>query len=266
VGERVTVTVAAPEALTNLVVTFPPSSADPLVWGQVTPTGSGYRWTWSTTPRTAGPLCVRLTADPASTSYGAALLVVQESQTVQPQPPATGGRTAFKVSSNHQWTCEEEFTWAIVFEVRVEDEQGQGLEGVSVTVGHNDCELAEDHPPPAVLVTGADGKASFENYNPGSIRDYPTNTCKFFMEVAGQPSDRAVELTTGIWEDQDTPQGKCNFCSTFAENVWGHWSYTVVFRRTPGATERCEVPTDHAGQAHCSPTLHFYEPGPCTPL
>src|SRR3989339_935082 len=30
VGERVTVTVAAPEALTNLVVTFPPSSADPL--------------------------------------------------------------------------------------------------------------------------------------------------------------------------------------------------------------------------------------------
>ncbi|MBN1770919.1 MAG: hypothetical protein JXB32_06660, partial [Deltaproteobacteria bacterium] len=91
--------------------------------------------------------------------------------------------------------------------------------------------------------------------------------CFFHERVADAPGDTAIEIYTGIWEDQDDGAGgRCNYCSTYAENVWGHWSYTITFQRTPGATELCEVPTDHAGQAACSPLLHWEEPGACTPL
>jgi hypothetical protein len=165
---------------------------------------------------------------------------------------------AFQVATNHQWTCDEEYTWAINVDTTVLDETGAPLPDVRVLVEHDDCETAAEHPPPAEVVTGADGTVRWENYNP---------RCFFRERLADAPSDTAVELYTGIWEDQDDGAGgRCNYCSTYAENVWGHWSYSLVFRRNPAATELCEVPTDHAGQAHCSPTLHWLEPAPCTPL
>ena len=252
-GGRVRISASSPEDYTNVALEIVGWEGPDPVWGAVETDETGHTWWWSLDLPAPGSWCVLFRADPDGTLYGSAVMVVGEA------PPAG---LAYKVDSNHQWTCEEEFTWAIVLRVVVEDEAGTGIEGVRVAVAHSDCETAADHPPPAELVTGADGSAEFENYSPGGISDWPANICIFSLEVADAPSDRAVEISTGIWEDVDG----CNYCSTFAENVWGHWSYTVTFRRDPAATETCEVPSDHAGQSNCPAFQHFYTPGPCQPL
>lgn len=249
VGGSTRVSVTGPEALTNVAIeAVGPGSSPAPVWIGVDGTGP-YTWNWSVVFPAAGVWCATFRADPDGTVYQRAPVTVSASM-----PPAA----AFKVVSNHQWTCDEEYTWAINVDTVVLDETGAPLPGVRVLVEHDPCETAADHPPPAEVTTGDDGTVRWENYNP---------RCFFHERVADAPSDTAIEIYTGIWEDQeDGGGGRCNYCSTFAENVWGHWSYTITFQRTPGATELCEVPSDHAGQARCSPLLHWEEPGACTPL
>jgi len=249
VGGSTRVSVTGPDPLTHVAIeAVGPGSSPVPVWIEVTGTGP-YTWSWSVVFPAAGVWCVTFRADPGGTVYQRAPV------TVSAEMPRTA---AFKVVSNHQWTCEEEYTWAINVDTIVLDETGAPLPGVRVLVEHAPCETATDHPPPTEVVTGEDGTVRWENYNP---------RCFFHERVAEAPSDTAIEIYTGIWEDQDDGAGgRCNYCSTYAENVWGHWSYTITFRRTPGATELCEVPTDHAGQARCSPLLHWEEPAACTPL
>lgn len=204
-----------------------------------------WTWSWSLSSLRTGSYCLTFSADPDSRVYQRApLLVTGEAPPVAP----------FTVVENHQWTCEEEYTWAINVDTIVLDEVGVPIPGVRILVEHEPCETAEDHPPPSELITDDDGFARWENYNP---------RCFFHQRIAESPSDTAIEIYSGIWEDQEG----CNYCSTFAVNVWGHWSYTITFQRTPGAGEICEVPTDHAGQSRCAPTLHWEEPSePCRPL
>jgi hypothetical protein len=212
--------------------------------------GTPHTWSWSLSPLAAGASCVEFFADPASTPYARALLVVGE------DAPAVA---PFKVTQNHQWTCEEEYEWAINVDVRVEDEAGAPIAGARVALEHDPCDLRGSPEPPAELVTGDDGTVRWENYYP---------RCFFHLRAADAPSDTAIEIYTGIWETQPDASGAdCNYCSEFAQNVWGHWSYSITFRRTPGATEICDVPTDHAGQSRCAPLMHWEEPrGPCTAL
>ena len=229
-----------------------------LVGGPTTPppgwigvTGSGpFTWAWSVAPLPEGAWCVELFADPGERVVQRRVLVAGGDM-----PPTA----AFKVTRNHQWTCSEEYTWAINVDVRVEDETGAPLPGTRVLMTHPPCDLRGLAEPPAELVTGDDGTVRWENYYP---------RCMFHLRVADAPSDTAIEIYTGIWEAQPAATGgDCNYCSTFAVNVWGHWSYSVTFARTPGATEVCELGTDHEGQSACAPLTHWEEPaGPCTPL
>lgn len=213
--------------------------------------GTPHTWSWSMGPLSAGASCLEFFADPATTPYARVLVVIA--------PDAPPGMPAFKVTQNHQWTCEEEYEWAINVDVRVEDEAGAPIPGARVALEHEPCDLRGVAEPPAELVTGDDGTVRWENYYP---------RCFFHLRVADAPSDTAIEIYTGIWETQrDASGADCNYCSEFAQNVWGHWSYSVTFRRTPGATEVCDVATDHAGQSRCSPLMHWEEPrGACTPL
>ncbi|MBX7192112.1 MAG: hypothetical protein K1X94_08650 [Sandaracinaceae bacterium] len=213
--------------------------------------GTPHVWSWSMGPLAAGTSCLELYADPAMTPYARTLV------TVSSEPPMGGA--AFKVTQNHQWTCEEEYEWAINVDVRVEDEAGAPLPGAHVALEHEPCDLRGAAEPPAELVTGEDGTVRWENYYP---------RCFFHLRVTDGPSDTAIEIYTGIWETQrDASGADCNYCNEFAQNVWGHWSYSVTFRRTTGATEICDVPTDHAGQSRCAPLMHWEEPrGPCTAL
>jgi hypothetical protein len=247
-GGSVRVRVTGPDGLTNVAIDVTGTAPAPApAWIGVE--GSGpYAWSWSLSPLAAGDYCVVFRADPGATVYQRAPLRVADGP-----PPGT---PVYKVVANHQWTCEEEYTWAINVDTVVLDEAGAPLPGVRVLVEHAPCDTAEDHPPPAEVTTGGDGTVRWENYNP---------RCFFHERVADGPSDTAIEIYTGIWETQRDESGAdCNYCSTFAENVWGHWSYTITFQRLP-ATEVCEVPGDHAGQSRCSPLLHWEDPsGPCT--
>lgn len=214
-------------------------------------TGSGpYTWAWSVAPLPEGAWCVEFFADPAER-------VVQRRVLVAGGDMPAGA--AFKVTRNHQWTCGEEYTWAINVDVRVEDETGAPMPGTRVLMTHAPCDLRGLAEPPAELSTGDDGTVRWENYYP---------RCQFHLQVADAPSDTAIEIYTGIWETQPAATGgDCNYCNTFAVNVWGHWSYSVTFTRTPGASAVCEVGTDHEGQSRCAPLMHWEEPsGPCTAL
>ena len=250
VGGSTRVSATGPDPLANVGLEAAGPGASPApTWIGVDGTGP-YTWSWSVVFPAAGEWCLTFRADPDGTVYQRALV------TVTPDAPPVA---PFKVVGNHQWTCDEEYTFAINVDTVVLDETGAPLPGVRVLVEHAPCETAADHPPPTEVTTGDDGTVRWENYNP---------RCFFHERVADAPSDTAIEIYTGIWEEQDAAGGgTCNYCSTYAENVWGHWSYTITFQRVPGAVELCEVPTDHAGQAACSPLLHWEEPAAaCTPL
>ena len=66
-----------------------------------------------------------------------------------------------------------------------------------------------------------------------------------------------MELTSGLWE---TTNAGCNYCGKYGVNVYGHWSYTVEFRRDTAAKQVCEVPTDHAGQKKCGARHLYHDP------
>ena len=83
----------------------------------------------------------------------------------------------------------------------------------------------------------------------------------FEISVMDSPSDTATEITTGYWESVDRPGGgTCNFCpGSGNSNVWGHWSYRIIFQRETDAQETCVVNHDHAGQKNCAPDQVYIE-------
>lgn len=240
------VSVRSDEGVANVVIAVVGTGAAPTPeWIGVEGNGP-WTWSWSLSPLRSGDFCVTFSGDPNGTVYQRARLHVA----TEPPPVAP-----FKVIESHQWTCEEMYTFAINMDTYVIDETGDPMPGVRILVEHEPCEIAEDHPPPTEVTTDENGFVRWENYNPH---------CFFHERVADTPSDTAIEIWTGIWEEQEG----CNFCSTYAVNVYGHWSYTIVFQRTPGATEVCQVQNDQAGQSRCPPLPHWEDPvGPeCSPL
>jgi len=197
-----------------------------------------------------GDVCVRGIIE-GGTEIGSAVEV-----TPRPAgPPIDGG--IFKVVANHMWTCEEQPTFGNELHVWVRDEDGQGMEGVSVALDPADTTDLESiyngdaEGLPNEIVTGADGHAMAFNYWP--ISD--NGLLVFNVSVDGVASDVATELTTGWWE---TDNEGCNFCNIGSVNVWGHWSYTVEFQRDPSATEICVVENDHAGMVACGEPRHIH--------
>jgi len=171
-----------------------------------------------------------------------------------PSPPANQG--VFKVVTNHQWTCGEQPTYGNEFDVWVLDENGVGIPGAVVDVGLADSTdldsiYNDDGAIPSKLYT--DGSGHYTGWNFWPISD--NGLLVFQLSVDGAASDIATELTTGWWEDD--LQG-CNYCGEHGKNVWGHWSYTVVFQRDPVATEACVVDNDHAGMGACGTPRHIH--------
>lgn len=188
---------------------------------------------------------------------------------VAPAPaPVPRGTGPWKVTSNHQWTCGEQPTFGNLLHVNVLDEGGEPIEGAVVRIDVTDdtvfpvgpddtAQSWAEHASPKELVTDAAGHAELVTPWGEGIRspiDSKPGLLVFNLSVDGGASDTATEITTGLWE---TNAEGCNYCSTYAVNVYGHWSHTVELRRDPAATEICDVPSDHAGQAACA-YGHFY--------
>jgi hypothetical protein len=181
------------------------------------------------------------------------------------------GNGPWKVTTNHQWRCDEQPTNGNLLHVRVTDENGSPVQGATVNIRWTDDTVFPvkpddtamswaEHQHPKTLTTGADGRAElFTPWGEG-VRtpiDGKPKLLVFLLSMDGGASDTATEITTGLWE---TDASGCNYCSTHAVNVFGHWSHTVEFQRNPAATEVCEVPIDHAGQQSCSHTHFFHDP------
>jgi hypothetical protein len=177
--------------------------------------------------------------------------------------------STFKVTRNHQLTCAEQPDWGNIITVKVFDENGNPLPNTQVEYWP-DCPYhsrdPNKTPPPAgVLTTDAGGQATFNNLWPGCLPCLEeTAPCtagdhriNFFFKVKGARSDTAVEISSGIYGNECSSP----FCpGRSTVNVWGHWGYEIIFRRTPGDLVEEEIPTDHAGQlAGCS-FWHFYAP------
>jgi hypothetical protein len=196
-----------------------------------------------------------------------------------PAPGVPRGDGVWKVTTNHQWTCDEQPMWGNLLHVYVEDEFGAPVEGATVNlrwtddtvypVPPDDAAMSwEEHGQPKTLTTNAEGFADLWTPWGEGIRspiDGKPGFVVFLVSMAGGASDTATEITTGLWEADDNG---CNYCPQDAVNVYGHWSHTVVFRRDPNATQVCEVGTDHAGQASCSAAHFFHDPDApsCVPV
>lgn len=198
---------------------------------------------------------------------------VQVAHKIHAPSPGAGiprGNGVWKVRSNHQWRCDEQPTFGNLLHVRVIDEESQPIEDAVVNIRWTDDTVFpvkpdedamnwSDHAHPKQLTTGPDGRAElFTPWGEG-VRtpvDGKPKLLVFLLSVVGGASDTATEITTGLWE---TDASGCNYCSTYAVNVYGHWSHTVEFQRDPTASEVCEVPVDHAGQQGCSHTHFFHD-------
>lgn len=202
---------------------------------------------------------------------GGTVEVARKIDASDPLPGDPRGSGVWKVTTNHQWRCDEQPTNGNLLHVRVLDEGGQPVAGATVGIRWTDDTVYPvkpdeaamswaEHAHPKSLTTGADGRAElFTPWGEG-VRtpiDGRPKLLVFNLFVEGGASDTATEITTGLWE---TDASGCNYCSTHAVNVYGHWSHTVEFRRDPLATEVCEVPIDHAGQQSCSHTHFFHDP------
>jgi hypothetical protein len=187
---------------------------------------------------------------------------------VGPAVAVPRGDGVWKITSHHQWTCDEQPTFGNLLNVEVADEQGAPIADAVVALRFTDDAVFPIKPDttaltfadsqhPKSMITGADGHAALVTPWGEGIRspiDHRPSLAVFQLEVAGGASDVATEISTGIWETD--PSG-CNFCNRTAVNVYGHWSYTIRFQRDRAATEICDVPTDHAGQSACT-IQHFY--------
>ena len=181
------------------------------------------------------------------------------------------GNGVWKVTRNHQWTCSEQPTYGNFLKVKVMDQAGKPVKGAKVNIRWTDDTVYPvkpdksagswaAHKHPKQLTTGSDGKASLTTPWGTGIRtpiDAKPGYLMFTLSVAGGASDTAVELTSGLWE---TTNAGCNYCGKYGVNVYGHWSYTVEFRRDTAAKQVCEVPTDHAGQKKCGARHLYHDP------
>ncbi len=182
--------------------------------------------------------------------------------TPRPAPPTRCSGGIYKVTQNHQLTCAEQPEFGNEINIRVLDAQGQGVNGAVVRIGwpntvvrpiYNDTDPPNPSDIPATVTTGSDGWFHGWNYWPISENGYMV----FNLSVDGCASDVATEITTGWWESDN--QG-CRYCDpSFANrNVWGHWSYTVVFQLDLAATQACVVDNDHAGQGSGCEVMHIH--------
>jgi hypothetical protein len=194
-------------------------------------------------------------------------------------PPLERGAGVWKIVSNHQWTCDEQPDWGNLLHVKVIDENGNPMEGVTVNLSWTDdtvypvapddtAQNFQDHGQPKSMVTGGDGVAALETPWGTGIRspvDAKPGYVVYNVSIAGGASDTATEISTGLWE---TNEVGCRFCNQGLRNVYGHWSYGITFQRQPDATEVCEVGTDHAGQQACSYKHFYHEDGrsSCMPV
>ncbi|MGZ3424151.1 MAG: hypothetical protein ACXVEF_22250 [Polyangiales bacterium] len=178
--------------------------------------------------------------------------------TVLPRPSPTGGKGVYKVTKNHQFTCEEQVPWGNELHVAVLDENGKGVPGAIVevklpaTTDTKNIKNATDHPVPTKLTMNDSG--SWDDYF-----WWPSNTNGFLvieLAVQGSPSDVATEITSGWWDSDATG---CRYCDPANPiNVYGHWSHRIVFQLDTKVTDACIVPSDHAGQSKCGAPGHLY--------
>ena len=183
--------------------------------------------------------------------------------------PRGGG--VWQVVKNHQWRCDEQPKYGNWLRVKVLDQGGKPVKGARVNIAWTDdtqypvkpdkgATSWAQHRHPKQLTTGADGKASLSTPWGSGIRtpiDAKPGYLMFLLTVAGGASDTAMEITSGLWE---TTNAGCNYCGKYGVNVYGHWSYSVEFRRNPKASQVCEVPTDHAGQTKCGARHLYHDP------
>jgi hypothetical protein len=174
--------------------------------------------------------------------------------TVTPRPAPAPAPGVYKVTKNHQLTCQEQPAWGNELHVAVLDAQGKGVPGAVVTVrlpATTDLASianAKDKPLPKALTMNAEGAYDDWFWWPSN----ESGLTNFELSVAGAASDVATEISSGWWETD--PSG-CRYCDPSQPiNVYGHWSHRVVFRLDAQATDACVVPSDHAGQAACAAT------------
>jgi hypothetical protein len=196
-----------------------------------------------------------------------------------PSPGVPRGNGPWKVTTNHQWRCDEQPTFGNLLQVHVEDELGNPVANATVDLRWTDdtvypvppddaAQSWEEHGQPKTLTTDENGFAELWTPWGQGVRspiDGKPSYAVYLVSMADGASDFATEITTGIWETDDFG---CNYCNTYAVNVYGHWSYTVKFKRDPAATQVCEVGTDHEGQQACSHQHVFHDPArpSCVPV
>jgi hypothetical protein len=183
--------------------------------------------------------------------------------TVTPRPPGPSAQSGvYKVTENHQFTCDEQPDWGNELHVEVRDAAGNGVPNAKIDVRLPDwtdlgsIKNADTNPVPSELAT--DGSGHYDDYFWWPSND--NGFTIFELTVQGTASDRATEITSGWW--QSDPSG-CTYCNGgTAHNVYGHWSHRIVFQLDASATEACVVPTDHAGQSACGAPGHVqHDPG-----
>ncbi len=179
--------------------------------------------------------------------------------TVTPRPsPAPSPQGVYRVTTNHQFTCQEQVPWGNEFHVAVLDAKGNGVPGAVVqvrlpdTTDTSSIKNASTNPVPTSLTM--DGSGHYDDYFwwPSNANGFTI----FDLSVQGSASDVATEITSGWWETDDTG---CRYCDPSQPiNVYGHWSHRIVFQLDPAATQACVVPSDHAGMSACPSHGHAY--------
>ena len=213
--------------------------------------GSGVIYYYAVPNLPLGDVCLltRIGADPE--------LAGKITVTPRPAPPPSNSGV-YKVTSNHQFTCQEEVPWGNEFHVAVLDAKGNGVPGAVVDVRLPDTtdvpsiKNAGTNPVPKTLTMDSTGHYDDYFWWPSNDNGFTI----FQLSVHGTASDMATEITSGWWETDDTG---CRYCDPSQPiNVYGHWSHRVVFQLDANATDACVVPSDHAGMSACPTHGHAH--------
>jgi hypothetical protein len=213
--------------------------------------GSGVIYYYAVPDVPLGDVCLLTHID------GAAELAGKITVTPRPAPPPSPAGV-YKVTQNHQFTCQEQVPWGNEFHVAVLDAQGNGVPGAVVNVRLPDTtdlatiKNADTKPVPKTLTMDSTGHYDDYFWWPSNDNGFTI----FDLSVEGTASDTATEISSGWWETDDTG---CRYCDPSQPiNVYGHWSHRIVFRLDPNATDACVVPSDHAGMSACPTHGHAY--------